>query len=123
MIYKILDVDKLTVNERIYPKKVIMDSINSDMIKEYIADGGFPVFKLNYADILKATSTSAFDMKKCVGFAKKFDLSDTALYADIEFINDYSPKQVYALGNGTTSFINNTYIVDTYDLIALHVEE
>lgn len=123
MNYKILDINKPTVNNRVYPEDVVDKALNDPIIQEMLKNGGVPVFKLNSADVFEATSVGAFDMSKVVGFVKKFDLSDTALYVDIEFINDYSPEQVFALGTGDVSYINGLDFVDTYNLTALYIKE
>lgn len=123
MNYKILDINKPTVNGRFYPKDVVDKALNEPIIQEMLKTGGVPVFKLNSADVFEATSIDAFDMNKVVGFVKKFDLSDTALYADIEFINNYSPEQVFALGTGDVSYVNGLNFVDTYNLTVLYIKE
>ena len=52
MKYKILDINKPNINGIIYPEEIIKKSINSNIMKEYLASTGLPVFKLTEYDII-----------------------------------------------------------------------
>lgn len=121
MRYKILDINKPNINGIIYPKEIIEKSINSNIIKEYLANGGLPVFKLTEYDIINTASD--FDMQKCIGFATEFDLSDTDLHVSVKFINDYKPDKIFPFAYGTASFKDGKCIVEEYELVTLYIKE
>lgn len=123
MIYKILDINKPTVNNRVYPEDVVDKALNDPIIQEMLKNGGVPVVKLNEENQFINDNKLAFDPSAIVGFATSFTLSKDALYADVKFVVDYIPEQVFALGTGEVSYANGTDFVDTYNLVGLYIKE
>ena len=123
MKYKILDINQPTINNRVYPEEVIDKALNSKIIQEMLKNGGVPVIKLNDESQFINDNKLAFDPKDLVGFATSFTLSKDALYADVKFIIDYIPEQVFALGTGDVSYANGTDFIDTYNLMGLYIKE
>ncbi len=123
MKYKILDINQPTINNRVYPEEVIDKALNSKLIQEMLKNGGVPVIKLNDVSQFINDNKLAFDPKDLVGFATSFTLSKDALYADVKFIIDYIPEQVFALGTGDVSYANGTDFIDTYNLMGLYIKE
>lgn len=123
MKYKILDINQPTVNNRVYPQDVVDKAMNNPIIQELLKNGGVPVTKLNEESQFIDDNKLAFDPKDLVGFATGFTLDKDALYADVKFIIDYIPEQVFALGTGKVSYANGTDFVDTYNLVGLYIKE
>ena len=123
MEYKILDFDKPTKNGYIYTKKVIEKALKSKIVKEYLHNGGFPIIKLKDVNKLP-NSTGEIDVADIVGFATKFRLTKEALYIETRFLIDYLPKEIFAMGMGSTVHeLDKKDYVEKYELIVLYVEE
>lgn len=123
MEYKILDINQPTINNRVYPEDVVDKALNDPIIQEMLKNGGVPVVKINEESQFINDSKLAFDPSDIVGFATSFTLSKDALYADVKFVIDYIPEQVFALGTGEVSYANGTDFVDTYNLVGLYMKE
>ena len=123
MNYKILDINIPTVNNRVYPQDVVDKAMNDPIIQEMLKNGGVPVVKLNEEGQFINDNKLAFDPSDIVGFATSFTLDKDALYADVKFIIDHIPEQVFALGTGDVSYANGTDFVDSYNLVGLYIKE
>lgn len=119
--YKILDIGKATINDRIYPKEVIQKALDSDIIKEQLAFGGIPVIKKTKDNInLLVNGTVPID--NLIGLARRFDLTDDALSADILIVTDDYPENAYPYATGNTSLKDGVCYVTSYELLCLYVD-
>lgn len=123
MKYKILDIDKPTINNRVYTKDAVEKALSNPIIQEMLKNGGVPVVKLNEESQFINDNKLAFDMQDMVGVATGFTLDKDGLYADVKFVIEYIPKQVFAYGTGEVSYVNGADFVDSYNLLGLYIKD
>ena len=111
MKFKILDLNKETINNRIYPTKVVEEAINSPIIQELLQCGGIPIE--DKRDInLKELDT--ININNVIGFAKKLYIEDDSLYVEAtNLIEGKNLVDISFYASGEIHFDDNN-LIQTY---------